>query len=406
MFGNLFKSADLWSAAKKGDIVVIEKLVAAGHDVNAKKVGFVREGFTPLHIAVVSEQKDAVKTLVRLGADVNIRNNEQETPLAMAVTELETPDMAELLIDLGAKLNNKLGGLAMTPLDLAASNNKVRMVEMLLRRGASPNVGRGEKCSDPIQASAHDGNLEILKLLIKAGADANVMHCGSRAICSAAVFGHREFVRLLLEAGADPNLPEESGCTPLMAAVAGGNIEAVKVVVAAGARLDAVRFSGKPETALDFAERDQKNSSIAIAEYLRSIGAKRAVELPASETTPPADDDDNEIFWELPDDSVLTASLLPWPAKAGPAKLRVEISASGHDPTLPFTGELAFRLASSKDGLEPWTHMKRGRKDNENNMIFSVQIELLPTTAFIQFKVHPEWQTDSTTLSDWEIRPH
>jgi len=404
MFSNLFKPTDLWSAAKKGDIATIEKLVASGHDVNAKKAGFVREGYTPLHIAVVSGQKDAVKALVRLGADVNVKNNEQQTPLAIAVTELETPDIAEMLIDLGAKINNKLGGLAMTPLDLAASNNKVKMVEMLLRRGASPNVGKGEKRSDPIQACDHDGNVEILRLLLKAGADVNLVHCGSRAICSAAVFGHGEFVKLLLEAGADPSQPEESGCTPLMAAVAGGNIDIVKMMVAAGAKPDAVRFSGKPETALDFAERDRKQENIAIAEYLKSVGAKRAAELPASETTPPKDEDDDETFWQLPDDSTLTASLEPWPAKAGPAKLRIEITPNGHDSSLSFAGEICFRLSVSKDGLEPWTQIKRGRKDDENNTVFAAQIELLPTTAFIQFKVHPQWQSEPTILSDWDIK--
>ena len=71
--------------------------------MNAKKIGFVREGYTPLHIAVLHERKEAIKTLVKLCADVNAKNKDGETPLWIAVSELKHPDTVELLLDLGAK---------------------------------------------------------------------------------------------------------------------------------------------------------------------------------------------------------------------------------------------------------------------------------------------------------------
>jgi hypothetical protein len=63
IFGNLFKPKDLFSAEKKGDAMAIEELVAAGHDVNAMEIGFVREGCAPLHIAVLHDRKEVVKVL-------------------------------------------------------------------------------------------------------------------------------------------------------------------------------------------------------------------------------------------------------------------------------------------------------------------------------------------------------
>jgi ankyrin repeat protein len=402
MFANLFKPTDLWLAAKKDNVKAIEELVAAGHDVNARKIGFVREGYTPLHIAVIHNRKEAIRTLVKLGADVNGKNKEHETPLSIAVTELESPDIAEMLLDLGAKINAKRSDLAMTPLDMAASDGKAKMVKMLLDRGASPNVGTGEKRSDPIRACSHDGNVEILRLLLKAGADPNALHYGGRAVCTAAVFGHEEFVKVLLEAGADPNIPEESGTTPLISAVAGGKIEIVKLVVAAGAKLDAVRFSDKAETALDFSEWKNQKKTKLIADYLRGIGAKRASELPASETTPPSEDE-NETFWQLADDSVLTVRLEPWPLKAGAAKLKAEISTNGHDPNLPFSGTLEYRLASLEESSEPWTSMKRGWKDEDNNVKFSEDVTLSKGAVFLQFKVHPKWEKEPSVPAAWKI---
>jgi len=400
VFGSLFKPKDLWSAARSGNTKAIEELVASGHDVNANKRGFVREGYTPLHIAVLHKQKEAIKTLVKLGANANAKNKDGETPLWTAVTELKNPNIVELLLDLGAKIDSRRSDLGMTALDWAAFDGKLEMVKSLLNRGANPNAGRGSTHSAPIQQCAHSGNVDILRLLLKSGADVNALHFGSHALGTAAVFGHEEFVRMLLEAGADTNQPEESGTTPLMCAVAGRNFEIVRMIVEAGANLNAVRFDAKPKTALDLAEEDKKAK--AIAEYLRSVGAKRASELPASETTPPPEKE-NSTFWQLKDDSVLEVTLEPWPPKLGPAKLKVEISPNGHDPNLPFSGTLDYRLASWEDNSEPWKPMKRGRKDEENNVRYSDSVTLAKGTIYVQFRVHPEWEKDSTVLKDWKI---
>ncbi len=387
MFGNIFKPKDLWSAAKNGNTKAIEELVAGGQDVNAKKIGFVREGWTPLHLAVLHEQKEAIKLLVKLGADVNAKNKESETPLWIAISELRKPDIAELLLDLGARINSRRGDLGMTPLDWAAFDGKVEVVRMLLKRGANPNAGKGTTRSAPIQQCANNGNVEILKALLEAGADANARHAGDSALGSAAINGHDEFIEILLKAGANVNQADESGTTPLISAVAGRKLAIVKMIVAAGANLNAVRFGGRVETALDFAEDGKKD--LAIAAYLRSAGAKRASELPASETTRPAREEAG-TFWQLKDDSVLEATFDPWPPKSGQAKLKVEFSANGHDPSVSFVGTLDYRVADSEENDEPWKPIKRGRKDEENTVHYSDSVTLTTGTVFVQFKVHPK----------------
>lgn len=404
MFGNIFKPKDLWSAAKSGNARAIEELAASGHDVNAKKVGFVREGWTPLHLAVLHEQKEAIRTLIKLGADVNAKNKEAETPLWIAISELKKPDIAELLLDLGAKINSRRGDLlGMTPLDWAAFDGKLEMVKMLLKRGANPNAGKGTTRSAPIQQCANNGNIEILKALLEAGADVNATHAGDGALGSAAINGHDEFVEVLLKVGANVNQADDSGTTPLISAVAGRKLAIVKMLVVAGANLNAVRFGGKVETALDFAEWMNKKDTREIAEFLRSVGAKRASELPTSETTR-LEREEEGTFWQLKDDSVLEATFDPWPPTSGQAKLKVELSPNGHDPSISFSGTLDYRVAASEENTEPWKPMKRGRKDEENNVHFSDSVTLTAGTIFVQFKVHPKWDSEPTTLKDWKIQ--
>lgn len=400
IFDAFLKPKDLWSAAKRGKAQVIEEMVAAGHDVNAKKQGFVKEGYTPLHMATLYEQKAANKTLVKHGADINCKNNEEESPLWLAVANSKHQDILDLLLELGARIDARRGDLKMTLLDWAAFDGNAEMVRFLIARGANPKAGRGTGRSAPIYHCAHNGNVEVLKLLLEAGADVNSPHFGSYALASAATGGHLDFVKLLLRSGADPNQPEDSGTTPLMCAVAGKKIEIVKLIAEAGAKVNAVRFRGKAETALDFAEEWVNAGDIT--EFLRSIGGKCASELPPSEITPPPEESSG-TYWQLKDDSILEARFEPWPPKSGPTKLVVEISTNGHDPAIPFSGSIEYRIAKSEESTEAWTAMKTGRKDEENNVRFTELVTLTQGILYVQFKVQPKWEKEASLLKDWKI---
>ncbi|MEM4366581.1 MAG: ankyrin repeat domain-containing protein [Candidatus Anstonellales archaeon] len=83
---------------------------------------------------------------------------------------------------------------------------------------------------------ARTKNFEIVEMFIKAGADVNFASYGETALYWAAYEGHPETIKVLLRAGAKVNVgSEKNGFTPLMNAAFMKNVEAVEILIEAGA---------------------------------------------------------------------------------------------------------------------------------------------------------------------------
>jgi ankyrin repeat protein len=95
--------------------------------------------------------------------------------------------------------------------------------------------------ADIFVAEAHVGNTSMVALFIKMGANVNkTNYLGRSALMVAALGDHIDIVKMLVAAGADVNARNkvaepELGRTPLIYAVSGGDIEIVKYLVAHGA---------------------------------------------------------------------------------------------------------------------------------------------------------------------------
>jgi len=85
--------------ASKGNKEIVELLIAAGADVNARDDG----GDTPLLNAAAFGQKEIVELLIGKGAEVNAKNANGETPLDWAKGEI-----ADLLRKHGGKTGEEL----------------------------------------------------------------------------------------------------------------------------------------------------------------------------------------------------------------------------------------------------------------------------------------------------------
>jgi len=99
---------DIWTAASQGNLRAVKRLLDAGVDVNATYIasGTPGSGATPLHIAVLCDQREMAAFLVTRQADLNARAKDKHggTPLHWAAA-LGRLEMAKRLIKAGADVN-------------------------------------------------------------------------------------------------------------------------------------------------------------------------------------------------------------------------------------------------------------------------------------------------------------
>jgi len=152
---------DMSAAEERIDL--LPALIKNGGDINAE-ISFP-EKERLLHRMVYNSNKEGVKKLLELGADVNVKNNAAETPLFKA----NNNDIAKMLTDAGANVNEK-NIFGKTPLfDIY----DLETIKFLIDAGADVNA-QSETGETPLMDAAFGGNIVRVKILLDAGADANI----------------------------------------------------------------------------------------------------------------------------------------------------------------------------------------------------------------------------------------
>ncbi|MFJ8217450.1 ankyrin repeat domain-containing protein [Bacillus cereus] len=187
----------LLAATEKQEMNTVISLLKKGANINIKD----NKGRTPLMIATYKNDVKTAKALIEAGADVNIQDNIKNNPFLYAGAEGYL-DILKLTIDAGAdpSLTNRYGGTALIP------------------------------------ASEH-GYIDVIKeLLTRTTIDVNhVNNLGWTALMEAIVLSNgnetqQQVIRLLIEHGADVNIPDNDGVTPLEHARA-HNFEEIKKIL-------------------------------------------------------------------------------------------------------------------------------------------------------------------------------
>lgn len=138
MFGGKQKrlNRQLLTAAEKGDAVAIEAALRAGADIEARRGGL--SATTALAQAVISENLEAVETLLRHGAALDAADLHGDTPLCYAL-EMKNATIAERLLAAGADARVR-GWRGRTPLSLAQRMGDPMLTQKILEAQTPPAV--------------------------------------------------------------------------------------------------------------------------------------------------------------------------------------------------------------------------------------------------------------------------
>ena len=156
--------------------------------------------------AAMQGNKDAVRALLKDGADVNTALGDGMTALHYAASKHDV-EMAKILLYAGAnvKATTRIGGY--TPLLIASRDGDAPMIEMLLASGADANSATTNGTTALMLASAA-GHVDAVKALLAKNANINAKESvkGETPIAFAAAFGRADVIRELAARGADVNL--------------------------------------------------------------------------------------------------------------------------------------------------------------------------------------------------------
>ncbi len=247
--------SNLIQASVKGQLDVVEELIARGNNVNTTdyldnclisknipknaKFGFYYSygGITPLMAASMVGNAAIVRTLLKAGADTNAVSKGGGTALMLASYK-GFVDIVEDLIAASANVNAVTYD-GWSVLMSASSGGNPEVVKILLTAGATPNVTT-ESGETAVSVASYKGNPEIIKMLIAGGADVNATRGGLPAVAEASKYGQTDAVRALVESGADVNISHpQTGWNALLAASKSGYTDIVNILLTAGANANA-----------------------------------------------------------------------------------------------------------------------------------------------------------------------
>ncbi|XP_042020524.1 ankyrin-2-like isoform X2 [Salvia splendens] len=188
---------------------------------------------TPLAEAVKGGHINIVKFIINHRGVIGFANFMGFTPLHYAVLK-DNRELVELLLVEGAFPDpDSVDG---TPLQIAVSLGNAEAVKSLLSHGA--NLAFYCAVSDtPLVCAVKSRSFECLNVLLEAGANPNLYYTGLSPLSSAAKEGDTKFLKRLLEAKADPNSFQADIFQPIEDAAMVRNRAAVEILFPVTKRL-------------------------------------------------------------------------------------------------------------------------------------------------------------------------
>ncbi|WP_341814224.1 ankyrin repeat domain-containing protein [Wolbachia endosymbiont (group A) of Machimus atricapillus] len=249
----------LLTATENGDLSEVKKFVGQGANVNVIDVGIF--GRKPIHIAAEKNYKDIIEFLLGKGVSVDDTSNYGWAPLHYTASK-GCLEVAKFLVDKGANINPQ-NVYGREPIHIAAEHDNKNIIEFLLNKGVSVNEVDKDGWM-PLHWASWNGHLNIIEYLVGKGANINTKdRNGKTPLNLARDKGHNNVVEYLQQTQLDLD-------RQLLTAVQGGNLNEVKDFVVRGASLD-TQDSNNGWTPIIYAAQGSKWDAV---KFLIAQGAK------------------------------------------------------------------------------------------------------------------------------------
>jgi uncharacterized protein len=230
-------------AVRADALAVADALITAGANVSAKNT----LGVTPIYIAATDGNVALLRRLLDAKADVNTTDATGDTIL-MAAVRSENPEAVRLLVERGARVNDVEPGVQHTALMFAARLNHPEIMRLLLTAGASAEAATraGPKPTvRPPGAGGGSHGVGIVRSGVPPQGEQQPAPGGMTPLLFASRDGHLEAAKLLVEAGARINAPDPNGITPLIMALTNKHLPVARFLVEQGADVHAADWYGR-----------------------------------------------------------------------------------------------------------------------------------------------------------------
>ena len=159
-------AAPVADAAMSGELAAVKTLLQQGRDVNAAQ----GDGMTALHWAAMKNDAELAQMLVYAGANVKATTRlGGNTPLVIAARNGNAP-VVEVLLKAGADAKGATS-TGTTPLMLAAASGSVEAVKALVAAGAEVEAKESSMQQTALMFAAANTRVDVMRALIAAGAN-------------------------------------------------------------------------------------------------------------------------------------------------------------------------------------------------------------------------------------------
>jgi len=254
-------------AVRVDDVAMARLLLAAGAQATLTN----RYGLTPMAIAAANGSAAMLAILLDAGADPNAPDPAGDTPLMSAV-RVGRADAVTLLLDRGARIDAIDPTYQQTALMVAVRENHPDIVRLLIDRGASVNartrVGRPPAWVLPNSQPGFGHGIGIVRGGSPDRGRRGPTPGGMTPLMYAARDGRLDTARMLLDAGAEVDARDANDITPLIAAITNNHPDVARLLIERGANVNASDWYGRTPL---WAAVETRNMDVDNATFENSI---------------------------------------------------------------------------------------------------------------------------------------